>query len=149
MVDKSLQVEFDPQDAAEYPVNAPADSVGLTLHAEASAMVCPTGIVQTRAQSALASGLAAGEALSPASVAFHLEENARGGIDLLVTGLAVKVPDPNAMVMALRARTPGEAGAILQSRFGAHSVVGMERWPGWIPVLPLFPYQIEIDAGAE
>jgi hypothetical protein len=149
LVEKSLQVQFDPQDAAEYPVNAPADSVGLTLHAEAAAWVCPTGIVQTRAQSALASGLAAGEALSPASVVFHLEENAQGGIDLLASGLAVKLPDPNAMVFALRAHTPGEAGAILQSQFGARSVAGMERWPGWIPVLPLFPYQIEIDAGAE
>ncbi|MGD0173548.1 MAG: baseplate J/gp47 family protein [Anaerolineales bacterium] len=147
LVEKSMQVQFDPLDAADFPVNTPSDTVGLTLHATATAWECPTDIVRSRAQDALISGLTAGETLSPASVTVRLEENAQGAFDLHASGLAVKIPDPNAMALALRARTPGQAAAIMRSRFGARSVAGLDLWPVWIPVLPLFPYQIEIAAG--
>ncbi|HEY5117873.1 MAG TPA: baseplate J/gp47 family protein [Anaerolineales bacterium] len=147
LVEKSLQVQFDPLDAADFPINTPSDTVGLTLHAIATALECPTDIVRSRAQNALLSGLAPGETLYPSSVTVRLEENAQGAIDLHASGLAVKIPDLNAMALALRARTPGQAAAIMRSRFGARSVVGVDLWPMWIPVLPLFPYQIEIAAG--
>jgi hypothetical protein len=147
LVEKSMQVQFDPLDAADFPVNTPSDTVGLTLHATASALECPTDIVRSRAQNVLVSGLAAGETLYPASLTLRLEENAQGAIDLHASGLAVKIPDPNVMALALRARTPGQAAAIMRSRFGALSVAGVDLWPAWIPVLPLFPYQIEIAAG--
>jgi len=146
-VDKSLQVQFDPLSAADFPVDSPSDTVGLTLRAVATAWECSTDIVRSRAQSALLSGLAAGETLFPASVTFQLEKNAQGAIDLQASGLAVKIPDLNSMALALRANSPAQAAAVLQSRFGARTVTEMDLWPGWFPVLPLFPYQIEIAAG--
>jgi hypothetical protein len=149
LVEKSLQVQFDPGDAADHPIHSASDTVGLTLHAVATALGCPTGIVRSRAFSVLASGLAAGETLFPASVAFRLEKNERDAIELQASGLAIKIPDRNAMVLALRARTPAQAAAVLRSRFGARSVAGMDLSPAWIPLLPLFPYQIEITAGPE
>ncbi len=149
LVENSLQVQFDPQDVADFPVNTPSDTEGLTLHAIATALECPTEDVQSRAQSALASSLVEGESLFPASIAFRLEKNAQGGIDLQASGLAVNIPDWNAVALALRGHTRGQAVSLLESRFGARSVTGMELWPGWIPVLPLFPYQIEMAAVAE
>ncbi len=149
LVDQSLQVQFDPGDAADLPVNSASDTVGLTLHAVASAWECPTGIVRSRAFDALTSNLAAGETLVPESVTFRLEKNARAAIELQASGRALKIPDPAAMALALRARTPNQAGAILQSRFGALHPPQIDLSPVWIPLLPLFPYQIEISAGTE
>jgi hypothetical protein len=147
LVEKSLQVQFDPADAPDFIVNTPSDTVGLTLHATATAVECPTDIVRSRAQNALVSALAAGETLSPTSVTVRLEGNAQGGIDLHASGLAMKIPDLNVMALALRAHTPGQAAAIMRSQFGARAVAGVDLWPVWIPVLPLFPYQIEIASG--
>jgi hypothetical protein len=147
LVEKSMQVQFDPLDAADFPVNTASDTIGLTLHATATALECPTDIVQSRAQNVLVSVLAAGETLYPASLTIRLEQNTQGAIDLHASGLAMKIPDLNVMALALRARTPGQAASILRSRFGARSVAGVDLWPVWIPVLPLFPYQIEIAAG--
>jgi hypothetical protein len=146
LVEKSLQVQFNPGDAADLPVNSASDTVGLTLHALASALACPTGIVRSRALEALTAALPAGETLSPESVTFRLEESPSQAIVLQATGLAVSIPDPNAMALALRARTPAQAAAILESRFGARRVAGTDLSPAWIPVLPLFPFQIRIAA---
>jgi hypothetical protein len=130
-------------------VNTPADTVGLTLHAVASALACPTEIIRSRAQSILASHLRAGEILSPANLAFHLEKNDQGAIGLHASGQAVKIPDPNSVTLALRGRTPVQAGAILQTQFGARKVAALDLSPAWLPVLPLFPYQIQITAVTE
>jgi hypothetical protein len=99
--------------------------------------------------SVLTAGLAAGETLSSSSIAFRLEKTAPGAIGLQASGMAVKIPDRYDMAMALRARTPAQAAAILRSRFDARSIAGMDLSPAWIPLLPLFPYQIEISAGTE
>jgi hypothetical protein len=149
LVEKSLEVKFNPADAADLPVNSASDTVGLTLHAVASAQGCPTGIIRSRAVSVLTAGLAAGETLSSSSIAFRLEKTAPGAIGLQASGMAVKIPDRYDMAMALRARTPAQAAAILRSRFDARSIAGMDLSPAWIPLLPLFPYQIEISAGTE
>jgi hypothetical protein len=53
------------------------------------------------------------------------------------------------MALALRLRTPDQAAEILRSRFGARRVAGADLSPAWIPLLPLFPYQIEIAAETE
>jgi hypothetical protein len=149
IVEKSLQVQFDSRDAADLDVNTPADTVGLTLHAVASALACPTDIARSRAQSILTSHLQAGEMLSPANTAFRLEENAQAAIDLYASGQAVKIPDRNAMTLALRARSPTQAAAVLRTQFGAQKVAAVDLTPAWIPVLPLFPYQIQIVAVTE
>ena len=149
IVNHSLQVQFDLRDTTDFDVNTPADTVGLTLHAVASALACPTEIIRSRAQSILASHLRTGEILSPAHLAFHLEKNDQGAIGLHASGQAVKIPDPNSLTLALRGRTPVQADAILQTQFGARKVAAMDLSPAWLPVLPLFPYQIQITAVTE
>jgi hypothetical protein len=149
LVDNSLQLQFDSEDAPDLPVNSASDTIGLTLHAVASAWECPTGMIRSRALDALAAGIAAGETLLPASVTIRLEKNARTAIELQATGRAQKIPDPAAMALALRARTPAQAAAILESRFGARPNPRIDLSPVWLPLLPLFPYQIEISAGTE
>jgi hypothetical protein len=149
LVDRSLRVEFDPADSPDFPIAAASDTVGLTLHVAATALACPTDIVRSRAQSLLAAGLAAGETLFPESVTVRLVQDAPGAIGLQASGLVAKIPDRNDMILALRVRTPEQAVAILTTRFGARSVAEMDTRPGWIPVFPLFPYQIGIIAAAE
>jgi hypothetical protein len=144
IVEKSLQVQFDSQDDPDLGVNMPADTVGLTLHAAASALACPTNAVRSLAQTILTTHLRTDEILSPANLAFRLEANARGAIELHVSGQAVAIPDRNAITLALRARTPAQAVKILQTQFGVQKVAAVELAPAWIPVLPLFPYQIQI-----
>jgi hypothetical protein len=149
VVENSLQVELDPLDEPDLPVNSPADSLGLTLHAAASLLVCPADRIQSTALEILGSRLHPGETLSADSLTMRLSQNAAGGIDLAASGLAVEIPDRNAMSFALRGQTPDRAALILRERFHALAVPGIERTPGWFPLLPLFPYQIEILAEAE
>lgn len=149
LVEESLRVEFDPQDAPDPPVNAPADTVGLTLHAAASMKACPLDGIRSRAENLLKAHLRPGETLFPESVILQLTENAEGGIDLAASGTAVQIPDRNDMVLALRAQTPIQAVSTLQSRFQAVDVPSVALRPGWIQRLPLFPFQIEILAEAE
>jgi hypothetical protein len=149
IVNHSLQVQFDSRDTADFSVNTPADTVGLTLHAAASVLACPIEIVRSRAQNILASHLRADEILSPAKLAFRLERNDQGAIVLYASGQATKISDPNSLTLALRGRTPAQVGAILQTQFGARKVAAMDLSPAWLPVLPLFPYQIQITAVTE
>ena len=149
VVEESLRVIFEPQDAPDLSINAPADSVGLTLHAAASVLACPGDKIRSRAEEILRSQLHPGEALSGQILNLRLLAVAGGGIDLIASGQAVTIPDRNDMVLALRAQTPAQAASILRRRFLARDVRAVELSPAWIPLLPLFPYQIEIFAEAE
>ncbi len=146
VVEDSLHVEFEPQDAPDFPVNTPADSVGLTLHAAASLLACPSGIIRSRALAMLAPRLSPEETLSAQTISIQLTENAEGGIELTASGLAVEIPDRYEMSLALRAQTRAQAALILRDRFGARDILGVDVYPAWVPLLPLFPYQIEIVA---
>jgi hypothetical protein len=146
VVENSLHVEFDPLDEPDLPVNTPADTVGLTLHAAASLLACPADRVRLQAVDFLGSRLRTGETLSAEGLQIRLAENAEGGIDLRVSGTALEIPDRNAMMMALRMQSPAGAASILRGRFRAVDVTRIELNPAWLPLLPLFPYQIEITA---
>ncbi|MGB7537515.1 MAG: hypothetical protein WBM17_03150 [Anaerolineales bacterium] len=146
IVEESLRVEFDPLDEPDLPVNTPADTVGLTLHAAASLRACPADRVRMRAAEFLGSRLRPGETLSAEDAQIRLAETAAGGIDLRASGTALEIPDWNAMTMALRMQSPAGASSILRDRFGVVDVTMLEMNPAWLPLLPLFPYQIEITA---
>jgi hypothetical protein len=149
VVAESLRLEFDPQDAPDLPVNTPADSVGLTLHASATMKACPIDAVRARAADLLGAQLMPDEILFPEAPALRLMENADGGIDLAASGTAVKTPGRNEWSLALRARTPAQAVSLLKSRFHAVEVPAVDCFPDWLPALPLFPFQIEIVVEAE
>ncbi len=146
VVEESLRVEFDPLDQPDLPVNAPADTVGLTLHATASLRACPADPVRLHAVEFLRSRVQPGETLSTDGLVIRLAENAEGGIDLTAFGTAVELPDRNAMAMALRLQSAAGAKSILRERFRAVEVTKIDLNPAWFPLLPLFPYQIEITA---
>jgi hypothetical protein len=148
MVAGSLRVETDPQDRPDLPVNAPADSVGLTLHARAAVRTCPADWIRNRAVDLLAARLLSGETLSLAGLDLALAETESGEVQLTASGLALQIPDANEMALSLRAQTPEQAAAVLREKFHALAVRAVERTPGWLPLLPLFPYQIEILAEA-
>jgi hypothetical protein len=148
IVEDSLILETDPRDHPDTSVHAPADTVGLTLHASASVRTCPAGWTRARALELLAAGLQPGESLPPDSVDIRLAQTEDGSVRLSASGSAVRIPDVNEMTLALRAQTPARAGEILRSRFQALEMVSCEPAPGWLPVLPLFPAQIEILAEA-
>jgi hypothetical protein len=149
IAEDSLRVEFDSLDSPDLPVNSPADSVGLTMHATASATACPIAAVRFRAQEILGLLLQPGEVLLAQGQTLRLAENARTGVELTASGLAAEIPDRYAMSLALRARSPAQAETILRDRFRAEDVAAVDLRPSWIPFLPLFPYQIEIVAEAE
>jgi hypothetical protein len=149
LVENSLHIAFDPQDAPDFPVNTPADMVGMTVHASAYMKACPSEGIPLQSETALGRHLRPGEALMRETVWSVLLENAEGGIDLVATGMAVTIPDTNTMAFALRAQTPDQAASILLTRFHAVAVPTIELRPAWIPWLPLFPYQIEILAAAD
>jgi hypothetical protein len=149
VVDKSLRVEFNPQDTPDLPVNSAADSVGLTMHATATLRACPTDWIRAKAMGILGARLLPGETLAENDLAIQLTENAQRGIDLAASGRAIEIPDRNEMVLALRAQTPAQAVSILRGRFRALDIPAISLNPAWIPLLPLFPYQIEIVAEAE
>jgi hypothetical protein len=146
VVENSLRVEFDPLDQPDLPVNTPADTVGLTLHASASLRACPADPVRIRAEEFLRSRLRPGEKLSADGLNILLTENTGGGIDISAAGKAVELPDPNAVAMALRFQSAAGAEAILRDRFRALDVTKIDLTPAWFPLLPLFPYQIEMRA---
>jgi hypothetical protein len=148
-VEGSLRVEFDPLDAPDLPVHTPADSVGLTLHAEASLLACPLNLVLPRALEILGPHLHPDEVVSGENRTVRLAENEQGGIDLFASSVAFEIPDRNSAALALRARTPARAAEILRNRFGALEVPEISLSPSWIPLLPLFPYQISIEAAGE
>jgi hypothetical protein len=145
-VEQSLRVEFEPLDQPDLPVNTPADTVGLTLHAAASLRACPADPVRLHAVEFLGSRLQPGETLSADGLSIRLTENDEGGIDLAASGRAVELPDRNAVAMALRMQSAAGAESILRGRFRALEVTRIDRIPAWFPLLPLFPYQIEVAA---
>ena len=147
-VEDSLRVEFDPRDAPDLPVNSPADSVGLVLHASATMTACTTDAVLGLAEDMLIPLLDAGEILLPGSVVLRLAGGEDGATTLYASGSAAAVPDRNDMALALRAQSPSQAVSTLKEQFGAAEVPAMDLRPGWIPLLPLFPHQIEILAEA-
>jgi hypothetical protein len=146
VAENSLRVEFDPLDEPDLPVNTPADTVGLTLRAAASLRACPADRVRILAVEYLGSRLRPGETLSAEGLRIRLGENADGGIDLSASGTALEIPDQNAMTMALRMQSSAGAASILRDRFQAVDVTAIEINPAWLPLLPLFPYQIKITA---
>ncbi len=146
VVEESLRLVFDPLDQPDLPVNAPADTVGMTLHAAASLRACPADPVRLRAVEFLRSRLQPGETLSADGLGILLMENPDGGIGLSAAGKAVELPDPNAMAMALRFQSAAGAVSILRDRFRALDVTRIDLTPAWFPLLPLFPYQIEVWA---
>jgi hypothetical protein len=148
LVEDSLNLEFDPRDAPDIPVGTPADSIGLALHASAAMKTCPGDAIRMRAVQMLAPLLHAGETLLPESVILQLTGGGENGILLAVAGMAAAIPDRNDMALAVRAQTPGQAVSILRDTFKAVDVPLVELRPGWIPLLPLFPFQIEIAAEA-
>jgi hypothetical protein len=148
LVEDSLTIETDPQDQPDAALNAPADTVGLTLHALASVRTCPAGWIRSRAAELLSARLEPGESLAADSVAVRLDQTAGGSVRLSAAGNALRIPDRNEMALALRAQTPGRAAEILRGRFHAQAMITCDRTPGWLPLLPLFPVQIEIFAEA-
>jgi hypothetical protein len=149
LVEDSLHIEFDPQDAPDLPVNTPADSVGMTMHAAASMTACPSEGIPLLAEQSLGAHLQPGEILLRENLHWRLIENPEGGVDLAASGVAAMISDRNAMAMALRLQTPVRAASILLNRFHAVAVPTVDLRPDWIPWLPLFPYQIEILAAAD
>jgi len=149
LVEDSLHIAFDPQDAPDFPVNTPADSIGMTMHAAASMKACPSEGIPFLAEQSLAAQLQPGEILLHENLLWRLTENPEGGVDLAASGMAAMVSDRNAMALALRLQTPVRAASILVNRFHAVAVPAVELRPAWIPWLPLFPFQIEILAAAD
>jgi hypothetical protein len=148
IVEDSLHVAFDPQDEPDASVHTPVDTVGLTLHAEASMRACSADAVRKKAEALLEAQIPPGEILFGDTLTLLLRETADGAIALNASGTAVAVPDRNVLSLALRAQTPEQAVALLEDRFDAVEVSAVELQPGWIPILPLFPYQICIAAEA-
>jgi hypothetical protein len=149
LVENSLHIEFDPQNAPDLPLNTPADSVGMTIHAVASMKACPSEGIPFLAEQSLGAQVQPGEILLRENLLWRLSENPEGGVDLAASGMAARISDRNAMALALRLQTPARAASILLNRFHAVAVPTMELRPAWIPWLPLFPYQIEILAAAD
>jgi hypothetical protein len=144
VVEESLRVDFDSRDTPDLPVNTAADSVGLTLHAAASLLACPADVVRSRALELIRTHLNPGESVASKTLSIRLVEDARGGIALHASALAVEIPDLQDLTLALRAQSRTRAASILRERFGASAVRGVVISPAWAPLLPLFPYQIEI-----
>jgi len=146
VVEESLHVELDPLDEPDLPVNTPADTVGLTLHAAASLRACPADRVRLQAAEFLESRLRPGETLAADNLVILLAENKDGGIELTASGMALEIPDLQAMTLALRLQSRAGAESILRDRFGVLETAKIEISPAWLPVLPLFPFQIRISA---
>ena len=146
IVEDTLRVEFDPLDQPDIAVNMPADTLGLTLHAAASLLACPADRVRSLAADLLRLNLRPGETLTAEGVTIRLARNAQGTIEMTAFAAAVEIPNRAEMAMALRLQPPAGAASILRNRFGAVSITAIERTPAWIPLLPLFPYQISIRA---
>jgi hypothetical protein len=144
IAEKTLTVIFDPSDEPDLPVGSAADSVGLTLHATASALGCPKDLVVSQALELLSGNLHSGETVFAATVTVRLEKKDPDGLLLEASGLAADIPDRFAMASALRGRTSRQAADILRDRFQAREVLAVEQSPGCIPFLPLFAFQIEI-----
>lgn len=145
-VEESLRVEFDPLDQPDLPVDTPADTLGLTLHAAASLLACPADRVRSLAAEYLRLNLRPGETYTTEGMTIHLARNAQGEIEMTAFAAALEIPDRSEMTMALRLQSPAGAATILRNRFGAVNITTIERTPAWIPLLPLFPYQITIRA---
>jgi hypothetical protein len=124
-------------------------SVGLTLHATASLLACPAEAVRSQALELIRAHLTPGETVSAGTTAVRLAEESEGGITLHASALAVEMPDLQDLTLALRLQSRDQAASILRERFGASAVRGVAISPAWAPMLPLFPYQIQIVAGAE
>jgi hypothetical protein len=149
LVNGSMQLEFDPQDKEDIPAGTPADTVGMTLHASATALACPNDALAEAARNALTVQLLPGETLFADKIVYTVSAvsaGSSGALILQTSGKAVRVPDPQDVQLALRLRTPAQAEALLRERFGAVGDTTIVFNPPWLPVLPLYPLRMEFLA---
>jgi hypothetical protein len=146
IVEESLRVELDPLDQPDLAVNTPADTLGLSLHAAASLLACPADRVRLVAAEYLRLSLRSGESLAAEDMLIRLVQNKDGRIEWTALAAAIIIPDRAEMALALRLQSPAGAVSILRGRFGALGIPEMERTPDWLPLLPLFPFQIIVRA---
>jgi hypothetical protein len=140
----SLQYLNDPNDLPEFVDHTAADTVGLTLHTRATGLACPNEILSREAKIALDSELQPGEMLFPGSIAFAVQSISSGQVMLLASGKAAQIPAARELLPALRLLTPAAAQTLLQAKYHAVGAASVEIQPGWFPVLPLFPFRMEL-----
>jgi hypothetical protein len=149
LLEDSIQYLFDPNDSPEYAEHTAVDTVGLSLHARATGLACPNGMLSSAAKSTLSAVLEAGETLFAETIAHTVQSTASGQIRLSASGEAAQIPAEAELLPALRLLTPAAARTLLRTGYHAAGPVTIEIVPGWFPVLPLFPFRMEFLPEAE
>ncbi len=141
----SLQFHFDPADKPDFPVQTAVDTVGLTLHARATGLACPDELLFRQAWNVVLGNRQSGETLLADSIEVHLQMISSDQLLLKASGKAALIPAAQDVFSRLRLLAPAVAQTLLRDEFHATGPASIEIHPAWFPVLPLFPFRMELQ----
>jgi hypothetical protein len=149
LVEDSVGWEEQSGGGPEYPAGTPVETVGWTLQAEASALACSKAEFLGRAKSGLAGSLRADETLQEDSIQLDAQALTSGDILISAVGRTAAIPSKWDLTAAIRLQTPDAAAVILAERYHAAAPLKIDLYPDWFPLLPPYPFRMELLAEAE
>jgi hypothetical protein len=144
----SLRVTNTPQSEFDRPIGVAADSVGLNLTLEVTALVYRQQDIDVAAALMLASRLPSGSRAVPNSLAWTLASSEPTAPELLATRVHQQVYKPVStatVVHAARGKRPSEAAARVAALPGQSAPPQVEMVPTWWPVVPWLEVRVRVQ----
>jgi hypothetical protein len=143
----SLRVTNTPQSEFDRPIGVAADSVGLNLTLEVTALVYQQQDIDVAAALLLASQLPSGSRAVPDSLAWTLASSEPTAPELLATRVHQQVYKPvftSAVVGAALGKRPSEAAARVAAIPGQSAPPQLKIVPTWWPVVPWLEVRVRV-----